>query len=173
MRRSMLWILGVAASTVLGCGGGTSDPNDSNPAVTDPGNAQTPPIGRANIEPWLSQGFYKSWHCEPGPHPPRPFGIHGQNRVCSNDLLSAAGPGEFPVGSASVKEVYSGGNVVGYTVSRHTSAGTTGSTWYWYERVGSGSAFDGQGLGVCVGCHQAAGSDASRSGHDFVYTQVR
>jgi len=24
-----------------------------------------------------------------------------------------------------------------------------------------------------VGCHQAAGSDAAHSGHDFVYTQVK
>jgi len=44
--------------------------------------------------------------------------------------------------------------------------------WYWYELVGSGVT-DGQEAGVCVGCHQLPGSDSERSGHDFVYTQVR
>ena len=127
--------------------------------------------GRANIEPWLSQGFYKSRKCEPAAHPPRPFGVHGDDRVCSNDLASAAGPGEYPVGSASVKELYSGANLIGYSVSRLTSAGTSGNTWYWYERVGSGGATDAQGAAVCVGCHQLAGNQ--RQGHDYVYTQAR
>jgi hypothetical protein len=112
---------------VAGAGSATSD--GVNSATIDVGDAQTPPRGRALIEPWLAQGFYKSWRCEPASHPARPFGAHGQNRVCSNDLLSTAGAGEFPVGSASVKEVFSGADIIGYAVSRHTSAGTSGNTW--------------------------------------------
>lgn len=167
MRRHIGWILGIFA---LSCGGGTGDTG----SALEQGDAQTPPRGRAQIEPWLVQGFYKSWKCEPASHPALPgIGAHGQNRICSNDLLSGAGPGEFPVGSSSVKEIYSGTDIVGYAVSRHTSAGKTGNTWYWYERIGSSGSFDGQGLGVCVSCHQLAGSDPSRPGHDFVYTQVR
>lgn len=161
------WTLGVVTLSLLGCGGETnSGSNNSDP--------QTPPTGRANIEQWLAQGFYTSWHCETAPHAARPPSPHSQNRICSNDLLSRAGPGEYPVGAASVKELYSGSTVTGYSLSRHTSAGTTGNTWYWYERVGSsGPGADGNGVGVCVGCHQGAGSDAAHSGHDFVYTQVR
>jgi len=159
-------VLAILAGFVWSCGGSSGD-------LSDPGDPQTPPKGRANLEPWIAQGFYKGWRCEPAAHPARPFGAHGQNRVCSNELLSAAGAGEFPVGSASVKEIYSGTDVAGYSVSRHTSAGTGGNTWYWYERIGSGSPTDAQGASVCVSCHQLAGSDSSRSGHDFVYTQVR
>ncbi len=170
MRRWLFcFILGLGG---VGCGGsGSATSDDTNSSGSDVGDAQTPPRGRAVIEPWIAQGFYKSWKCEPESHPSRPFGAHGQNRVCSNDLLSAAGPGEFPVSSASVKEIYAGADIVGYSVSRHTSAGTSGNTWYWYERIGSGGATDAQGAGVCVGCHQQAGNQ--RQGHDYVYTQVR
>jgi hypothetical protein len=155
----------VAALVSVACGSGSSPSGGAD----DP---QTPPRGRANVERWLAQSFYQTWTCEPQPHPMSRFGAHGQNRVCSNDLLSSAGAGEFPVGAASVKEIYSGSVLSGYAVSLHNAAGTTGNTWYWYERVGSGVT-DGQGAGVCVGCHQLAGSDSERSGHDFVYTQVR
>ena len=161
-------VFGVSA---VGCGGAASPNSEDVPPGTEVGDAQTPPRGRAVIEPWIAQGFYKSWKCEPAPHPPRPFGAHGDNRVCSNDLLSAAGPGEFPVGSASVKENYSGPDIIGYTVSRHTSTGSLGNSWYWYERIGSGGATDSQGAAVCVGCHRLAGNQ--RQGHDYVYTQVR
>jgi hypothetical protein len=166
MRRWLSYVLVLGAA---GCGSASSE--DVNSFGSDVSDAQTPPRGRAVIEPWIAQGFYKSWRCESAPHPARPFGAHGQNRVCSNDLLSAAGAGEFPVGSASVKEVFSGADVIGYSVSRHTSNGTSGNTWYWYERIGSGGATDSQGAGICVGCHQQAGD--LRQGHDYVYTQVR
>jgi hypothetical protein len=124
------------------------------------------------VEGWLAKRFYQMWTCEPQPHPARPFGAHGQNRVCSNDLLSSAGAGEFPVGAASVKEIYGGSQLAGYAVSLHNAPGIAGNTWYWYEGFGSG-ATAGQGAPVCVGCHQQAGSDSEHSGHDFVYTQVR
>ncbi len=70
---------------------------------------------------------------------------------------------------------------------RHIKAGTTGDTWFWYEKVPLDSAapHDAKGVvafgdgssgpakDICVGCHAAAGSDAMHSGHDFVYTQVK
>lgn len=72
-------------------------------------------------------------------------------------------------------------------VYRHIKAGTTGDTWFWYEKVPLDSAapHDAKGVvafgdgssgpakDICVGCHAAAGSDAMHSGHDFVYTQVK
>jgi len=165
-----LW-LGAALCSVA-CGSGSSNPNQTADSQNETGDPQTPPMGRASIERWLAQGFYQSWRCEPQPHPARPFGAHGETRICSNDLLSAAQGGEFPVGSASVKEIHSGSQISGYAVSVHNFAGTSGGTWYWYERVGSGTT-EGQGAAVCVDCHRRAGADSEHSGHDFVYTQVR
>jgi hypothetical protein len=156
------------------------------------GDAQTPPTtGRVGVEAWLADGSYKSWHCEAAPHAPRPPSPHqNMNRICSNDLLSGAGPGEYPVGSASVKELYesTGMTIVGYAVYLHSKMGTTSNTFYWYERVPltssvphdatSGVVADGFGGGmaapevICVNCHKLAGSDASHPGHDYVYTQV-
>jgi hypothetical protein len=146
---------------------------------TQMGTMQAPPTtGAADVQAWLAQGFYTTWHCEPASHPARSPSPHGTNRVCSNDLLSSAGPGEFPVGAASVKELIDGNTITGHSVARHVRAGTTGDTWFWFE--GSPTSVYTVGLGdkgtphdVCVGCHEGAGSDASHSGHDFVYTQVR
>src|SRR5258708_5927503 len=113
--RSRLWTLSlVVAALGCACGNGSSSASDS-------GDPQTPPIGRANVEGWLAMGFYQMWTCEPEPHPARPFGAHGRNRVCSNHLLSSAGAGEFPVGAASVKEIYAGSQLSGYAVSLHNT----------------------------------------------------
>jgi hypothetical protein len=170
--------------TAVGCGGHPSPGQ---------GDDQTPPtVGYEGVEAWLAAGSYKAWHCEAKPHDPRSPSPHlGQNRICSNNLLSAAGPGEYPVGSAAVKELYDSTGAVlnGYAVYLHTKAGTTSDTYYWYERVPlssgaphdqvTGVVADGFGGGmaapevICVGCHKAAGSDAGHSGHDYVYTQVR
>ncbi len=175
------------AGTFVGCG---SDDDSSNPPPG--GDAQNPPMGRAAVEAWLSANHYKSWRCESAPHAARSPSPHGINRICSNNLLSQHGAGEYPVGSAAVKELLdASNNIIGYAVYRHTRAGTTGDTWYWYERIpastptsqvphdGNGIVADGMGGGtgpeetICVGCHQGAGSDAAHSGHDFVYTQVK
>jgi hypothetical protein len=145
---------------------------------TQTGTAQAPPTTSApDVQAWLAQGFYTTWHCETAAHAARSPSPHGTNRVCSNDLASGAGPGEFPVGAASVKELIDGGKVFGYSISRRVRAGMSGATWFWFE--GSESSVSTIGLGdkgtphdVCVGCHQAAGSDQNHSGHDFVYTQV-
>ncbi len=159
----------------------------SVPAVF-PGREQVPPTtGHEEVEIWLSQGFYRRWHCQAAPHPSRPPSDHGINRICSNDLASAAGPGEYPVDAASVKEFYDEqGKIVGYSVERHTRPGQTAETWYWYERVAldstvphdeRGVAADGWGGSgpaheICAGCHMGAGV-GPHPGHDFVYTQVR
>jgi hypothetical protein len=177
MKRSS--ILAAVAVLFVGCGG-----------VGPAGDKQTPPStnGQA-VEAWLATGAYKSWKCETAPHAARSPSPHGTNRICSNDKLSTHASGEYPVDSAGVKELYdsTGTNIVGYAVYRHTLAGTTGDTWYYYERVpadshaphdANGVVADGMGSSgpaqtICVNCHQAAGSDANHFGHDFVYTQVR
>lgn len=173
--------------------GGTGSPTSGTTAPTtgdDPAD-QTPPQGHDAIEAWLAEGHYKAWTCQPTPHAPIPISPHGVQRICANDLLSTHPPdsGEYPVGSASVKELYDNGGatIVGYAVSVHTKAGTDGSSWYWYERVpldspaphdDNGVVADGHGdsglaMSICVGCHSATGIDADHPGHDFVYVQVQ
>jgi hypothetical protein len=172
-------VCALALSSVIGCG--------TAGVVMDP---QTPPTsGRVDIEAWLSAGLYKTWKSEAAVHASRSPSPHGQNRIFSNTLLSTAGAGEYPVGAASVKELYNdaGTQLNGYAVFLHTKAGKTGDTWYFYERVpldhpaphdtygvvADGAGGSGPANTICVGCHQAAGSDAAHSGHDFVYTQVK
>jgi len=145
-----------------------------------PGTAQTPPIGtQAQVEAWLAEGSYKSWKCEPAPHAARSPSPHGINRICSNDTLSAHGSGEFPTGSAGVKELYdsAGTKIIGYATYLKTGPGG-GESWHWYETINGSLVANGPGTSgtpkdVCVACHAAAGSDADHSGHDFVYTQVK
>ena len=170
--------------------GETTTTGDDPITTGAPADDQTPPQGREAVEAWLAEGHYKSWHCQDMVQDPIPISPHGPNRICSNDLVSnhPADGGEYPVGSAGVKELYdvSGDNLVGYAVYLHTTAGTTGDTWYWYERVpldspaphdengvvADGLGSSGQAQTICVGCHSATGIDADHPGHDFVYTQV-
>jgi hypothetical protein len=153
-------------------------------------------MGRVAVEAWLKKGSYRSWHCEGEAHPFRPPSPHGFNRICSNDLLSAAAKedGDFAKGAAAVKELYAAADdeqPVGYAVYLKTgddSAG--GANWYWYERVpldhpaphdefgvvADGMGDTGPAKTICVGCHAAAGSDAAHTpspgGRDQVYTPV-
>jgi hypothetical protein len=139
--------------------------------------AQLPPTGAAELEPWLASGQYRAWHCEPAPHAARPPSAHFVDRVCQNDIASAHGAGEYPVGAASVKELFDAdGGIKGYSVSRHVSSGTGGDNWYWFEVTGGTVDADGNGnAGVpkasCAACHGLAGTPGY-FGHDFVWTQV-
>jgi hypothetical protein len=145
-----------------------------------PGTADLPATGSdADVKAWIAGGEYKkgNWKCEPAPHAARSPSPHGTTQICSNATLSAHGTGEFPVGSAAVKELYKGNNVIGHAMYRKLSAGA-GESWYWYEDmngsvVANNTGDSGTAKSVCVGCHSATGSDTMHSGHDFVYTQVK
>jgi len=151
-------------------------------AVANPGTADLPATGAdADVKAWIAKGEYKkgAWKCETAVHDARPSSPHGKNLICSNATLSAHGAGEYPVGSAAVKELYdqAGTNVIGHATYRKVNAGG-GESWIWYEDlngsvVANGPGDKGTAKSVCVGCHMAAGSDANHSGHDFVYTQVK
>jgi hypothetical protein len=167
-------VLVVAVLTLAAC----RDPLGS--AGTQPGGAQVPPTtDPAAVDAWLAGGAYLAWHCEAQPHAARPPGAHGHNRICSNDALATHGEGEYPVDSAAVKELYdSDGKLIGHAAYRHVAPGSDGATWFWFEKIGDGSA-NAFGLGdrnaprdVCVGCHGNAGQKEGFPGHDFVFTQV-
>lgn len=200
---------GAANSICVGChtGAGSDTLHDvtgssdfvylqAKETAPDPaGDAQTPPsTGADDIEAWLAKGDYKSWACETVDHPQMKVSPHGQNRVCSNDLVrtfEGTVDDERPIGSASVKELYDDASkLVGYATGlKIASKSNGGSNWYWYERVSLDSAAPhdvhgvvADGLGdagtpksVCVGCHAGAGSDAMHAvtgSSDFVYLEV-
>lgn len=157
------------AAALAACG-------DGSPG-TSQGDPQTPPtISAQAITDWIATGAYRAWHCEASPHEPRDPSPHGnQNRICSNDLLSSAGAGAYPIGSANVKEFYDGGRITGYAAYVKDVPGE-GEAFVWYEAFGGDVAAFGHGdtgkpKSSCVGCHSAAGPD--HFGHDFVFTQVR
>ncbi len=148
-------------------GGDPGDPGDPAPdaAPGDPGDAQRPPQGHAALVGWLEAGHYKAWACEPAPHPARPPGAHGMNRICTNAALSATADGPYPIGAAAVKELYRNGAVAGYAVGLKIAAPAAGSSWYWYEAVGSSVIADRVDQGLCSSCHAGAP-------RDYVFTRV-
>lgn len=168
-----------ACLALIGCvdasGDDTSDPGDSGysgePGPGEPGEPpgmggpQLPPRGHAALSAWLGEGHYKQWACEPAPHPARPPGAHGENRICSNASLSATATGPYPVGAAAVKELFRSGALVGYAVGVKIAAPAAGSSWYWYEAVGSSVIADGVDRSLCSGCHSSAP-------RDYVFTRV-
>lgn len=162
--------------------GSSSSGSSADSPPTNTGTAELPATGTdVDVRAWLAKGDYKAgtWKCEPEPHPARSPSPHGMNRICSNMTLSAHGAGEFPVGSAAVKELYddAGKEILGHAVYRKLTAGGGESFYWWEDMKGSVVANNlgdkGSAKTICVGCHAGAGSDAMHSGHDQVYTQVK
>jgi hypothetical protein len=153
----------VLALTNAGC---TDDPGQAS-FGDDLQDAQVPPRGFDDVLTWIAAGHYLTWNCEPEPHAPRPNSGHGRNRICSNEALSAAGSdGTFPVGAASVKEVFdSAGGIRLYAVYRKVEDRAGGDSWYWYEGIDGDVIANSEGASNCTGCHAGAP-------RDFVFTVV-
>ncbi|MEJ7602627.1 MAG: hypothetical protein WKG01_32345 [Kofleriaceae bacterium] len=154
-------------SSILLCAlAGCADDGDASygDELTDP---QLPPRGSEDVVTWLEAGHYLAWNCEPEPHPARPPGAHGRNRICTNNALSTAPSSEaFPVGAAAVKElVNAAGGIELHAVYRKVTEGTGGDTWYWFEGAPGDVIANGEGHDKCVGCHGGAP-------RDFVFTVV-
>jgi hypothetical protein len=132
------------------------------------GDAQTPATGKiADIDAWLARGDYKQWSCESAPHAARGSSAHDKNRICSNDKLKNSTTGNFPIGAANVKELYDGDRVAGYAVMVKVTTNSDGASWYYYEKLPSGSVpANGPDDGSCTGCHSGAP-------RDYVFTQVK
>ena len=120
-----------------------------------------------DLPQWIAAGYYHEWNCKTQQQPGRTPSPHGPSRVCNNDALHAAatGAGRFPVGAASVKEIFSGGGVASYAVSRKLTAGDGGDHWYWYEGNPDKVYANAQGARNCTSCH-------GQATHDFVFTVV-
>ena len=153
----------ILATTLLltACGDGPDSYGD------DTTDLQVQPRGTNDILTWIEAGHYMAWNCEAAPHPARPPGAHGTNRICTNDALSAAtGEGPYPVGAAAVKEVFNGtGGIRLYAVYRKVEAAAGGDSWYWFEGSRDRVVANGEGDGTCTGCHGGAP-------RDFVFTVV-
>jgi hypothetical protein len=136
------------------------------------GTAQLPPTGNAAaISTWLKSGVYKAWKCEAAAHTGRGISPHGMNRICSNTALRTSVAGNYPVGAAGVKEIYTGSKISGYAFYRKLKAGAGADKWYWYEDLNNAVQANGPGTSgipktVCADCHSSAP-------RDFVFTQVR
>lgn len=171
LARWRILLAAAACATCAACttsDGDPGDPADPMPdaAPGDPGDAQRPPQGHAALSGWLAAGHYKAWACEPAPHPARPPGAHGENRICTNAALSATADGPYPIGAAAVKELYRSGSITGYAVGLKIAAPAAGSSWYWYEAFGSSVIADGVDRSLCSNCHAGAP-------RDYVFTRVQ
>lgn len=148
-------------------GGNATTPDAADAPVPDAAAAdpQLPPQGQAALEPWLQAGHYKTWTCEQAIQDKRLNGAHARHRICSNRLLMESLDGPYPVGAASVKEMYeSDDRPNGFAVGVKVTAGLGESTWYWYERTGtsptSRPVADAVGAKLCGGdCHIKAPRD--------------
>lgn len=157
----------MVVASIVAFGAACTDPG-SPPPENPPGaetNPDLPPYGDSQLSAWLAAGYYNSWSCEPAPHPARPPGAHGANRICSNSLLAASANGPYPIGAASVKELYRDGSLVGHAVGRKLATASEGASWYWYEAVRSDVVADGVDASLCSDCHDGAP-------RDFVFTHV-
>lgn len=160
-------VFAVAVALACACGGGGGGGGSKPDADTDTTDPNVPPQGDFDaMMTWLGSASYKTWTCEPSPHPQEFPSNHGYNRTCNNPILHAAAVASqvdpFPVDAASVKELYDdcGLNIIGMAVSLKVDATT--DAWYWYQTGGSPSKMEegtGPEVNDCVGCHQQAGRD--------------
>lgn len=128
-----------------------------------PGDA--PPTEGDALQRWLARGDYTAWAAESGVHGSSgPHGSSGVRTFLSDALVASfmADAAEHPLGSAAVKELYSGDAITGFAVMVKVEAGRGGDGWYWYERVGESTYADGVGERLCTGCH-GAGADQVRT----------
>jgi hypothetical protein len=174
VKHAVLHISLVVSMACAACDGGSAGlavdaaltPPADAAVVLDPGTPELPPMGQASLEAWLMAAHHRSWACESTISAARLNGAHGRHRICSNRLLvESTGSGTYPVGAASVKEMYDQRDQPnGYAVGIKVAPGAGASTWYWYERTGrsatSRPVADKIAEKICgPDCHAAAPRD--------------
>lgn len=126
------------------------------------------PSNSDDIFAYLQARTYTNLPAEPAIH--SSTGPHGRVRTFVNDTLATsirANATTHPVGSASIKELYSSADALtGWAVSVKVSeTNGNGNDWYWYEvfsTTQNNPVADATGAGLCTGCHGG--------GTDFVLT---
>jgi hypothetical protein len=146
------------------------DPDEPAAPRDGPQSACDVPSQPAELLAYLQRGEYKAFERESAVHPST--GPHGGrvltyvNAVLSDSL--ARGDAEHPRCAASVKELFLGNREVsGWAVFVKTdNASAGGKGYYWLEILGTqpdrSADYEGQGIGICVGCH-SAGRDYFRA----------
>jgi hypothetical protein len=127
-----------------------------------------PPRKKAALRAWLEAGAYRAGYTpEPAVHPStvHPPSVRTWYGPILVDDLRAGRP-VFSKGAAMVKELQSGGAVVGWAAMRKLKrkSGPTGKGWLFYEATG-GSTFFGRGHQACAGRH--------RQGTDYLRSEFR
>ncbi len=153
-----------------------SDPATTGDATTTTGAddgsstgalAQTPPIGEADLLPWLEAGNYARWAAEAEQHPSAGPHFAAVRTFVNEPLLESleGGSEDHPVGSAVVKELYGDTpEVGGWAVMVKTAPGSSVDSWYWFEWFTGTTYADENGNNGCGNCHGL--------GLDFVRTQL-
>ena len=152
-----------------------TDATDATDATdgTDATETAVVPTSGNDLFAWLQADSYSGWEAEAAVH--KSGGPHGDVRTFVNETLGAslAGGGvTHPVGAAAVKELYGGEDLIGWAVSVKTQADSAGGDgWYWYEILSTtssdGPVADGNGVGLCKGCHSGGGVDYVLIGYPF------
>lgn len=125
-------------------------------------NAAIPTEATA-LKSFLMDKRYMNWKAEAAAHPST--GPHGRVRTFVNDVLAAswaANTTVHPLGAASVKELYSGNDVIGWAVLVKTAMDQGARNYYWYEIINGGVVADGNDVPLCSNCHGG--------GEDYVLT---
>jgi hypothetical protein len=163
--------LTLALLLALGCAsddndpGGFDDPDGGD--GSDGGAIGSVPASPDALFDFLAAGEYLGFEVESGVHVSA--GPHGSGvrTFLSADLAAslAAGNSEHPIGAAAIKELYGsdGETVTGWAAMVKVEAGSSGSSWYFYEvfsTTDGSSPIGGVGSSICTGCHS--------SGADFI-----
>lgn len=115
---------------------------------------------------WLRGGGYLDWEGESAVHDGAGPHFGDVRTYISTELFESldSGAQAHPVRSAAVKELYgTTSEVQGWTIAvKRAEDSANGDGWYWYEIYEGSVLADGDGLGVCTGCHSG--------GLDYVLT---
>jgi hypothetical protein len=136
---------------------GDAELDDGKDATSDP---QVIPTNAVSLFAYLESDAYAALAAEPEVH--GSTGPHGRVRTFINDTLKQsldASQMSHPLGSAAIKELYSGDELRGWAVSvKVANEPNSTQNWYWYEvfsTTTNNPVADSTDAPGCSGCHGA------------------